>query len=137
MLLPLLCVIHDRSTKLITGYVGSWSCHGGRCYDHPVAYSICWCCNSGRCYDHPGCVYYLADVTANCACCNYHMSACILALLLTHEAECYHIYIVYVWLLWTGFINCEIAHEKIQCKICRSFFYQLGNMTTGFYNVSQ
>ena len=31
--------------------------------------------------------------------CNYHMSACILALLLTHEAECYHIYVVYVWLL--------------------------------------
>ena len=137
MLLLLLCVIHDRTTQLITGYVGSWSCNGGRCYDHPVAYSICWCCcNSGRCYDHPGCVYYLADVTANCAWCNYHMSACILALLLTHEAECYHIYVVYVWLLWTGFIILRL-HMKIYNVRFVVVFYQLGNMTSGFYNVSQ
>ena len=34
------------------------------------------------------------------------------------------------------FYNCEITHEKIQCKICSSFLSGR-YMTSGFYNVSQ
>ena len=75
------------------------------------------------------------NVTANCAWCNYYMSACILALLLTHEVECYHIYVVYVWLLWTGFIIVRLHMKKYNVRFVVVFYH--GNMTTGFYNVSQ